>query len=388
MSTADSPSLERGSIFEIQIDSLAHGGSGVGRADGVVFFVPFAAPGDKVRVAIEAFKKTYATARIIDIIERSPHRREPPCKVFYECGGCQWQHINYAEQVAAKESIVRHALARIGREDQVEIRKIIPSPSEWNYRNRAQFRTIDRKVGFFKRNSHDIVDVDYCHIIEEGLNDELQKIRGQSLSKPSPQEQKIEVFNSKDGIFQTLNRGHSVETGFSQVNTAQNENLVALVTQNVPSQGAVLDLYCGNGNFSFPAAEKTDGKLLGIDLSRAAIAAAQKQAAENSLKEKATFKAVDCVLETQALAKNKAHFQTIILDPPRIGCDEKIWKPLVALGAEKMIYISCDPSTFSRDWARLKVASNSRYKIEFVQPFDMFPQTFHVELVCVISRNP
>jgi len=384
---------ERGKTYEVTIHSLSHGGSGVGRLEGFVFFVPYSAPGDVLEVEVTAFKKNYVQARIVRIIKASEQRQTPHCPVFGQCGGCQWQHVIYEEQLRQKELMVQHALSRIGREENIEIKPIKGSPSEFYYRNRAQFRTQGSKVGFYKRNSHELIDFEKCYIVESAINEELVKIKSEVARHDPSTQNKIEVFLSETSVHRSMNQAHSEETGFSQVNSKQNERMVDYVMglvgkSDLKQPQYLLDLFCGNGNFSLPALMGQHFNVYGIDASRPAIAVAREQAQNKPHGLTAQFVAGDCSFEVKKLARAGRKFSTILLDPPRVGCDSRLWKNLVALEAETIIYISCDPSTFSRDWARLKGVSEDRYKIEFVQPFDMFPQTFHVELVAKITRSP
>ncbi|MBK9293617.1 MAG: class I SAM-dependent RNA methyltransferase [Oligoflexia bacterium] len=376
-------SFEVGQIVELSIDSLAHGGAGVGRLNDFVFFIPFTAPGDKVKAEIIEIKKNYAQAELKNILTPSSARAEAPCNVFGKCGGCQWQHVDYKIQLEQKQKTVEHALARIAKEAQFELKKIIPSPQEFNYRNRAQIRTQGPRLGFYSRNSHELVEFKNCHLLEPALNEELGKIRNEIKSYPDCKTSKIEMFlTQQNQIARSNNKSHGQEFGFSQVNTKQNENLQNLVVEvfDTPSEqnNNILDLFCGNGNFSFPLS-KSGWDIYGVDLNKNAITQARSKATEKTF-----FSCNDCLKEIKKLALKGRTFKNILLDPPRIGCQEALLKNLMSLKPEKIVYISCNPTTFGRDWARIK-AANPKFKLKWVQPLDMFPQTFHVELIALIE---
>jgi 23S rRNA (uracil1939-C5)-methyltransferase len=357
LSTAPSPNQK----IQIKIVSLAHGGSGVGRYNDFVIFTPFTCPEDEVLVQIIDVKKNYALARLLEILKPSPKRVTPPCPVFGRCGGCQWQHVSYAEQLKQKQIFVEQSLSRIAKVEGIEVHKIIPSPIEFSYRNRAQFRIEDMKVGFYQQNTHSIVEFDKCLIADDKVNEELRRLKSGEVPK------------NKDSVD---------EFGFSQVNTLQNQNMQSYLKEKigspVPGKNKVLDLYCGNGNFSFPLNDL--GWIThGIDLNTQGILAAKKLERNGT-----SFITGDVSREVKKLADKDQKFDLVILDPPRIGCDEKLWAHLAKLDAKNLVYVSCDPATFARDWGRLK--NKTPYKITSVQPFDMFPQTFHVELVAIAQK--
>jgi tRNA/tmRNA/rRNA uracil-C5-methylase (TrmA/RlmC/RlmD family) len=362
----------------LTIASLAHGGSGVGRLNDFVFFIPLTCPGDTVKARITRLKKNYAEAELIEILEASPHRVKAPCPVFGQCGGCQWQHVNYEEQLHQKQMIVEQALSRMAKEEGAAIFPVIPSPDQFNYRNRVQFHAEGAKVGFYQRLSHTLIEFKECLIAEKPINEELAKIKIER--KAYLDNEKIEVSIAQDKrIVRSLSKAYGEEAGFSQVNTRQNLNLQTYIQKLIgkPSgSGDLLDLYCGNGNFSFTLNE-LGWSIHGVDSNREAIITARKMALKNM-----NFTTADVSSEVKNLAIKEKKFETIVLDPPRIGADEKLWENLSRLGAQKIIYISCNPATFARDWARLK--SIMPVKLISVQPFDMFPQTFHVELVAQI----
>ena len=390
MNQAKLPILKDSEI-QLTIASLSHGGSGVGRFDNFVVFVPFTAPGDTVQVKITSLKKNYAEAELLKIITPSDKRIDPLCPVFGTCGGCQWQHVNYEEQLRQKQGIVQHALSRIAKEEGgFEILPIIPSPKPFYYRNRAQFRSEGPRVGFYRRGSHELIEFEKCYIVEESINEELRAIKNELKDASEFKTSKTEVAISESSkLFRSVNKAHSEELGFSQVNTLQNKNMqdyicqllgspIEVDTDNIGSRGNLLDLYCGQGNFSFPLNQK-GWRIYGVDASKQAITKARTEANDHTF-----FSANDCSKEAYKLANADRKFEAIFLDPPRIGADERLFSSTARLSPEKLIYVSCNPATFARDWARLK--NKTGMKLKSVQPFDMFPQTFHVELVAFMTK--
>src|ERR1039457_3123101 len=282
----------------IRIDSLSHGGSGVGRSDELVVFVPYTAPGDLVKVQITGLKKNYAEGVLVELLEKGPSRIKPPCSVFGQCGGCQWQHVTYEEQLKQKQLMVSHALSRIAKEENIVVSPIIRSPQEFHYRNRAQFRSEGSKIGFYARKSHQLVEPDKCHILEMPLNTELLKIR-QEIKNSHPEKQaKFEVFLTEaGGVARSYNKGHGEEFGFAQVNTKQNSQMQKYITGLIGKpervQKDLLDLYCGNGNFSF-GLHALGWRIYGVDLNRTAIKAARIHATQNTF-----FSAADVSTEVK-----------------------------------------------------------------------------------------
>jgi 23S rRNA (uracil1939-C5)-methyltransferase len=355
-----------GSEIELTIDSVAHGGNGVGRYKDLVVFVPWTAPGDHVLARITSYKKNFAEAELIKLITPSKFRIEPPCPVYGVCGGCQWQHVNYEEQLKQKEFIVAHALSRIAKEEGASILPIIRSPLDFFYRNRVTFQRDGSKIGFYQKQSHKIVNVEKCYIADEIINEKLKNLRQDSRSLPLSDRFEVSVDET---------------SGFSQVNSRQNVNMQKYVLKALENPDAgqkLLDLYCGSGNFSFPIAD-LGWDVYGVDLNKAGIEAAVATAA--STRRKIYFKKRDCAAEARDLAMQNKNFDAILLDPPRTGADETLWDSIKILSPKKLIYVSCNPATFARDWARLRAKTS--LKLISVQPFDMFPQTFHVELIAL-----
>lgn len=352
-------------LIEVRIEKLSLGGSGIARHEGQVIFVPFSAPGDLLRVEISTQKKNFSEATIVEVLEASPHRVTPPCSAFGSCGGCNWQHVSYSEQLNQKQKIVEEQLSKFLKSS-VAVLPIVPSPQPLFYRNRIQVKRQGHHLGFFARESHDIVDINKCFIAEEALNEKLQKIR----ATPPPTDLQSIPLGSK-------------ESGFSQVNTAQNSNLIKTVLDWASSDRypEIFDLYAGAGNFSFPLFEKFNrSPLTAVELGQGSCNEAQRKLRDLNFSPK-KFRFVMSDVEHFLKRHTIAPSGLILLDPPRVGCTEDVVRSLAHQPFQKILYISCNPSTLGRDLARLLDLSPRRLSLNRVQPFDMFPQTDHVEVL-------
>lgn len=357
------------------------GGDGLARHQGLVYFVPLAAPGDRVAVEIFEKKKNFARAKIVSFIEKSNLRVDPPCPYYGDCGGCNWQHLQYEEQLRQKEGIVRENLEKIGVP--FELKKIIPSEKQFFYRNRISVKSEAEKLGFYSRKSHDIVDVQKCMISEESVNAELSALRKKAL-KAAPSSYLIH-YNEQGKVVSHPADIEAESLGFSQVNTAQNERLIKeTLALSEGRYDTILDLYAGSGNFTFPLMEQHRSALVvGVEFSQKSVALAQKRIQSLNLSPKKIqfFRADVQHFLKRALPQGKT---LILLDPPRTGCEESAIKSIAEMKPSKMIYISCNPATLSRDLSRLKAFSKSSFSLR-AQPFDMFPQTDHIETLVEVN---
>jgi 23S rRNA (uracil1939-C5)-methyltransferase len=342
-------------IVELTIEDVAFGGKGVARESGKAIFVPFTIEGEKLSAQIVREKKQFAEAEIVDLRETSPHRVEAPCPYFRSCGGCAYQHIAYEHQLAIKFRQVRNVLQRIGKLKDIPMRPIIPSPLDYNYRNRITVHAQDGVIGFYRRDSHRLIDIERCPIAMDELNRDLADLRRQ---------------RARDGHY-TL-RAESGPRVFSQTNDAVAKALSSLIATIVPdNQGLLVDAYCGAGFFAKTLLHKFE-RVIGIDWDRFAIEAAQKNATP-----KETHIAGD--IEEQllrALEQEDARKTTLIVDPPATGLTATIRRVIIDLTPSTFVYVSCNPPTLARDLKELQ----EKFKIESVTPLDMFPQTAEIEV--------
>lgn len=427
-------------IADLNIESLAYGGNGLGHHDGKVVFVPHTAPGDRVSCRVVKSKKRFAEARIEKVLESSAERCPPACPVFGLCGGCQWQHLPYVEQVRWKEQIFADLLQRQSGIDRARILSLVPSPKPWHYRSRAQLKIQVKGrqlvMGFYRRGSHAVVDHQQCPILDPRLNQAATVFRkalnGFRHLRHMPQldlgvgddgqvravlhylgteETAVAEFLrsriSDAGIALFLQGGRKGKPqpvcgeedlcirvgeppltlaygpgGFAQVNLEQNRALVKMVTDTVRESGArrILDLYCGMGNLSLPVARQVSD-VVGVEDFAPAIVKARANATHNDI-DNASFHHLSAAGAATQLAKGPG-FDLVMLDPPRSGAFDVVANLLV-LRPRHILYVSCEPPTLVRD---LQPLLQGGYRLEWSRPFDFFPQTHHIESVTLLCRE-
>jgi len=359
---------------DLKITDVAFGGKGVARENGKAVFIPFTIERELVSAKITREKKQFAEAEVVDLRQRSRYRIDPPCPYFGRCGGCAYQHIDYAHQLEIKTRQVRDVLKRIGKLDDVPMRPIIPSPLPYAYRNRVTVHAANGVIGYFQRDSNRLIDVEHCSIAMEEVNRELADLRSHDVP---------------DGHY-TL-RARSGPRVFSQTNDGVANALRDLIVQLMPSnQELLVDAFCGAGFFAKALIGKFQ-RIVGIDWDRFAIAAAKEDATE-----KETYIAGDVEDELVGAVHRTARGRlgsiaptlnpdktALLVDPPAVGLSARLRKTIVDLAPATLIYVSCNPATLARDLAEL----HSRFKIESVTPLDMFPQTAEIEVVAQLQRS-
>ena len=347
---------------DLKIEDVAFGGKGVARENGKAVFIPFTIDGESVSAKITREKKQFAEAELVDLRETSSHRVEPPCPYFGQCGGCAYQHIDYAHQLAIKSRQVHDVLQRIGKLKDVPMRSIIPSPLPYAYRNRITVHAENGVIGYFRRDSHRLIDVERCPIAMDEVNRELTDLRARDLG---------------DGHY-TL-RARSGPRVFSQTNDGVANALRDLIVELMPpNQDLLIDAFCGAGSFTKALVDKFN-RVVGIDWDRFAIAAALETA---GAKETYIAGDVDANLNS-ILGQSDADQTAVIVDPPAVGLSAHARKTIVDLAPATLIYVSCNPATLARDLAELQ----QQFKIESVTPLDMFPQTAEIEVVVQLQRS-
>lgn len=370
-------------------------GECIGRLDGLTVFVAHALPGEQAEIEIIHRRRNFARARITRLLRTSPNHVPAPCPHFGACGGCDWQHIRYEAQLRFKTDILREQLARIGRLVNAQVRECIPSPLPYGYRNCIQLiASANGRLGYRARNSHDAIEIEACPIVDAHLNALINEVN--AAVQPG-----VTVDLRTDGVkalYTQLNSGHSstmtlhFEVGgeqysassdsFFQINTRVAELLIGEVMQALePSNNAcVLDLYCGVGLFTMPIARRAN-RVVGVEASASAVADAR--ANTTMFDQRVTILQDDVADALNRRVIREQRWDAVVLDPPRAGALKQALDALIALGAPRLVYVSCDPATLARDAHTL---CNSGYSLKHVQPLDMFPQTRHVETVAVFSR--
>jgi 23S rRNA (uracil1939-C5)-methyltransferase len=362
-------------IVDLKIEDIAFGGRGVGREQGKATFVPYTIEGELVSAKIVRKKKQFAEAELVEVKESSRHRVTPECPYFGRCGGCAYQHIDYEHQLAIKWRQVRDVLQRIGKLKDIPLRPIIPSPKQYEYRNRITVHVQDGVIGFFRRDSHRLIDVERCPISCDEVNRALTELRGR---------------NPCDGHY-TL-RSSSSRRVFSQTNDEVADALRDLIVDLVPpNQDLLIDAYCGAGFFTKALLNKFK-RVVGIDWDRFAIAAAKEDATE-----KEAYIAGDVEGELQQVGAahlnrpprandpDSCRFRsiaptTIIVDPPAIGLSKNVCHAILDLAPTTLVYVSCNPATVARDLKELQ----KKFTIDSITPLDMFPQTAEIEVAACL----
>ncbi len=369
-------------------------GFGLAFAENLTIFVSLAAAGDRLRVRVNQLKGKTAFAEIVEIIKPSVERIEPPCEYFGRCGGCDFQQMNYEAQLAAKVGIIKDCLTRIGKINYEKEFEIIGSPQEFGYRSRAQWHvdTRRRRIGYFRRNSHAVVDVETCPILTGELQTTLTDLRAniewESFWAETVEieaanaESKVSIYSPEmieptEEISFSLgeNRYFYDAQSFFQGNLFLVEALVATALRDASGRTA-LDLYCGVGLFTLPLA-RVFAKVFGVEANEKAIASARKNI-ENARLENAEVFAEPVGEWLTDNAADLAEVDFVLLDPPRSGTERETIESLLTIKPSQISYVSCEPSTLARD---LRVLCESAYEIESITALDLFPQTHHVETV-------
>ncbi len=381
--------------FIVEISSLAAGGDGVGRLpDGRVVFVPWSAPGDRLKVRLTEEKRRFTRGRIREILSPGPNRREPPCPVAGQCGGCRWQHLDYAAQLDAKATILRDAIERIAGLTVPGELEIVPSP-ELGYRGRARVLAEGGLIGFRKLQSHDVCGIRHCPVLTEGLDGMLAEIASDPPAGPA----EWLLAQGDDGHVSVRTRGPGARADaitlelagdklrigpgvFFQANAHLRERLAQAVHGAAGSGQLALELYAGAGFFTLGLARRFH-KVVAVELAKRAVRDLEHNLRAAGVADHVEVQARDA---GDALAKppEGAPPDVVVLDPPRTGLPKRGAQALGALGAPRVVYLSCDPATLARD---LRTLAEHGYHLEDLQAFDLFPQTSHLESLAVMAKR-
>ncbi len=372
-----------GDRLRLEIHDLAFGGEGVGRAGDFVVFVPFTCPGDRVEVKLTEVKRSFARGVMTRLLEPAPDRVEPACRYFGECGGCQYQHIDYPAQLRWKHKQVADLFHRIGGFADPVVRPVLPCPAPYGYRNRilvrSQWNRPARKLdlGFIRHDCGLVCDIESCAIAEPALNEALLDWR----ANPPP----------KGGIKTTLRlppEGWEVpDHSFFQNNFHALPALLDAVRGRLADSGVrhLVDTYCGVGFFSVELADAVES-FVGVELDAPAIRAARRNAAARGRTNGEYVSGDTDLLLPGILERLSADATCVLLDPPRVGVRPQSIDTLRQAAPAQVLYVSCHPATLARDLSLL--CADGLYELREVQPVDMFPQTQHVECVADLRRIP
>ncbi len=413
-------------MAQLEITGMTFGPFGIGRLDGKSVIMPHTAPGDLVEFEIERERRDYTMARLVGVVRAGADRRGAPCPFLPRCGGCDWQHLNYPAQLRLKAEIVAAELERVcgvklGRDFLIE-----PAPAEFGFRSRIRLKVGPRgELGYYGFGTHEVVEIDHCMVAAPELKlpvelarslagrvSELELVKagsrqvivGRMRQKPGPQQvvRAQRILQSEPHVAGIVLRAgqarialgdvlvrYEVEAGleleveadlFSQVNREQNRKLVAYVMEQA-APGAdlpLLDLFCGAGNFSLPAARR-GAIVTGVDVDEGAIAAATRNATRLGFAN-AKFMAMEAADAARFLVRAGLRPQAVIVDPPRQGAPT-LMEVIAALRPARVIYVSCDPSTLARD---VRTLGRKGFKLSQARAFDFFPNTHHVEVATTV----
>lgn len=388
--------------LELRIDHLANLGMGVGRVDGWVVMVPFVIPGELVKVRIYRNHSHYSEADLLEIIEPSEYRVSPKCALFSACGGCQYQHIDYEEQLRIKTQQVQELLKKNG---DIEFSVSLAKSSKQVYGYRSKItphynrpdKNGEQPIGFLKYGRrHVIIDVEQCVIATDAINQALPEMREKAIMEGGKKRRQrggtLLLRETLEGVINNPKAVVSEKVGaltfqfkageFFQNNPFILPDLVEFVKSHANSDEIthLVDAYCGVGLFALSLSEVFES-VVGVEISEAAIQLAKVNAKIHAI-ENVNFQ----------IGKAEAIFQhikfsgentSVIIDPPRKGCDLAFIEQLLEFNPRKIIYVSCDPATQARD---LKYFVEKAYQLKEVQPFDLFPHTRHIESVAILAR--
>lgn len=377
----------------VTIEKMSIGGDGVARIPvldrTVVVFIPKSAPGDEVKIKITQAEKTFLFGEILEITKPSPFRREPPCPVANQCGGCSWQQFTESEQINQKEILLKELFTKFLPAVKYTLLPTVISDKVFEYRNRIQLKHLQNKLGYFKPNSHEIVPITDCLLAEAPIRAKIAELS--KTLKPSAELKKYEIKINQDGKTEHYDIGsHGEGLAFSQVNNFVNQLLVDETLKQIKAliptdfSGLMTELYAGAGNFTFALASAfTKMRIEAVELNHRLTTAAAELVKTKKLIKQVTFftTKVETFAFHQPLSK-----EIILLDPPRSGCLPEVIHRIAEKNPEHIVYISCHPTMLVRDIALL-IKTAPEYQVKHLQIFDMFPQTDHFETLCVLTRK-
>lgn len=386
--------------LDLQIESLTNLGVGLARVDGWVVMVPFCLPGERVRARVFRNHKNYSEADLVEVLEASPERGEPQCPLFGTCGGCQYQHLHYETQKDWKRKQVQELMERIGGLD-IRVLPTHGSPRQYHYRSKLTPHWPRRTPGDFPIGFHyvssrkSVVDVPQCAIATEAINEALPAARKfvRDPKKKSKKGGTLLLRHTLEGVTHDHGQVVSEKVGdlvlqfhagdFFQNNPFILPELVSTVIGHATKGGQryLVDAYCGTGLFALAAARHFEA-VAGVEINERSIQWARANAIANGLRN--TEFLAGKAEEIFAGIRFSGEESTLIIDPPRSGCDEAFLRQLLDFAPARLVYVSCDPSTQARD---LKYLTSNGFALQSIEPFDLFPQTRHIESVAVLNKS-
>jgi 23S rRNA (uracil1939-C5)-methyltransferase len=376
------PAFVAGQRVTLTITDVAFGGEGVGRVEQFVVFVPFVVVGEEVEAELTEVKKQFARAKLIRVLKPSPLRVTPQCRYFGECGGCQYQHIDYPAQLELKHKQIADLFERIGGFSREVVRPVVPCPQPYHYRNRLMIRSQWNKpeqklnIGFLRADSRLVVDLEECQIAEPALNEQIRHVRAHPPPKGGL---KVVVRIAPEGW-------EVPRDSFFQNNFFLLPKLVETVRERLRDSGArfLVDAYCGVGFFGIEAGDLVES-FVGVEIDHQAIKAAKCNAAARGRTNGEFIEGRAEELLPGLLERFDPGATAILIDPPRTGCPPAGLESLRRNRPAQVLYVSCHPATLARDLNIL--CTEGVFELRNVTPLDMFPQTQHVECVADLRRS-
>jgi len=423
--------------MELTIERILPGGFGLAHAEGKTVMVSLAAPGDRLRVQIDREKGTVCFASIIEIIEPSPHRIEPPCPYFGRCGGCDFQQLTYQAQLESKVEIIKDCLHRIAKLENIPPFRITAAPDEWRYRSRAQWQydAVEKRLGYYEGGSRRVCDVAECAVLAPELQKELENLRQQMQEDSLPAAARyFRAVAGDDGVAispglrnptpgspagqpggggavregaprriqRTINsQSYQLDAeSFFQTNEHLLPELIAAALGAVSGDMAV-ELYSGVGLFTLPLARRFK-RVIAVEDNKDAARFARRNLANASLTntevetaDVGTWLDLECggltplsprTVRTTPMKKRRQagalQIDFLLLDPPRTGAQSRVIDGILQLKPKRICYVSCDPATLARDLRKIIAGG---YSLDSLAAFDMFPQTHHVETIAQLT---
>lgn len=415
--------------IELEISTLTNLGVGLGRValpsaqsstlsaqpsqpqSGWVVMVPFTLPGERVKARVYRNHKNFSEADLLEVLTPSPHRIAPRCELFGRCGGCQYQHLTYAEQLAWKRRQVEELLEHMAG-IRFPVAPVIGSPRDYGYRSKItpHFHVgrpdhpntppaAETPIGFLRQGTRfDLVDVPSCPIATPEINAKLPEVRARTRQRLAAGEFKRDATlllrHAQEGVITDYDavihekvgelKLHFLARDFFQNNPFILPAFTGYVREQAAASGArrLVDAYCGSGLFALSCAPAFE-RVAGVEVSETSVKFARENAAANGIAN-ATFSAGDAATIFAGLDASFVPAETaVVIDPPRKGCDESFLAQLFTFGPRAVVYVSCDPATQMRDLRHFLAAG---YELTAVQPFDLFPQTRHLECVITLRR--
>ncbi len=366
---------------EVTITDLDHQGRGIGRINNKIIFIPNTIPGEIVEVEITKDKKKFMEGKVVRFLKKSEDRIENNCPYYPKCGGCQLLHMPYLKQLDYKQNKMRNILNRYGLES-VTLKDIVASPNPFHYRNKATFQNENHKLGYFEEESYHFIPIDNCLLLDEKINENIKNLPTNQGKVIVRSNQKEITYEEEKKVMHTIVDFNFLVSlpSFFQINDSVTPLLYGKVKEYLhpTKEDTVLDLYCGTGTIGIFVSRDVR-KVIGIEKCKEAVLDAKENAKINDISN-IEFICGDAGVETKKLKEKPT---SIIIDPPRFGLNKETIDIILSLEPEKIVYVSCDPMTLVRDLNILK----EKYNILEITPFDMFPNTYHVENVVLMTKK-